>query len=113
MATLTLTSTTRSTVIIPSRPRQLMSLSHARDMIMLADGRYAVSARPVEGSALHQDLQQQITDHKSITTIDAAVKLASHKSCGAVIDQGAQGMSRNAKGAFVTRLGSRPPSPPV
>ena len=108
MATLTLASSTRSTVIIPSRPRQSMSLSHARDMIMLADGRYAASARPVGDSAIHQDLQQQITDHKSITT-DLAVRT----SCGLVLDMGAQGMSRNATGAFVTSLGSRPPSPPV
>ncbi|QDP96456.1 hypothetical protein FOE78_11560 [Microlunatus elymi] len=113
MATLTRSISTRSTVIIPaSRPRLTMSLSRALGTIMPAGGRYSASVRPTAGIALHQDLLSQINDHKSITT-DVTVQLDSSKPCAAVIDQGAQGMSRNAKGAFVTSLGSRPPSPPV
>jgi len=129
MATLTIDEITRSTRIDPaSRPRLSMPLSAARDALIVSGRRLALTGQvPGTKYALSasygpsDDLQQHgspaalINDNNSInpSTTDIAARLGTRKSCGDVNDEGVKAIKFYGMGAFVLRLGSRPPSPPV
>jgi hypothetical protein len=112
---------TRSTVIEASRPRLTMPLSAALGVRTFIGRSCAVSGyRPVERShapAKRSELLQRtdlplITDLSTTNLADAS-RHGSRKPFGSAGTNRTQGFDASMGADITTRLGSRPPSPPV
>lgn len=123
MATLTLSEITRSTrTDLVSRPRPAMAslaLSAARDEVIVSGRRRGVvSALSGHPYALvapcgPSNRLSQCGNHVDIQVdVRPAAVINQSKSIQS-IDQGFDAVKHDGMGAFVTSLGSRPPSPPV
>lgn len=115
MATLTQISdqTTRSTRIDSvSRPRLSMSLSAARDAVVVLRRRRAV-LQGVPGAQYALAALCGPSNGLSQPGIRLAVAINQSKSIKSTTDEGRTAVDHDGMGAFVTSLGSKPPSPPV
>lgn len=109
MATLTPDETTRSTRI-DSVSR--LSLSAARDAVIVSGRRRAV-LQGVPGAQYALAAPCGPSNGLSQPDIRLAVAINQSKSIKSTTDEGRTAVDHNGMGAFVTSLGSRPPSPPV
>jgi hypothetical protein len=114
MATMTLGETTWATtgLDLASRSRLSMSLSAARDAVVVVAGRqlvcgvvageqYATAAPCGPSNGLSQQVRRP------------AAVINQSKSIKRIFDEARTAADHNGMGDFVTSLGSRPPSPPV
>ena len=109
MATLTPDETTRSTRI-DSVSR--LSLSAARDAVIVSGRRRAV-LQGVPGAQYALAAPCGPSNGLSQPDIRLAAAINQSKSIKSTTDEGRTAVDHNGMGAFVTSLGSRPPSPPV
>lgn len=117
MATLTLDEisreTTRTTRIgSVTRPRPAMSLSAARDAVIVSGRRRAV-LQGVPGAQYALAAPCGPSNGLSQPDIRLAAVINQSKSIKSTTDEGRTVVDHDGMGAFVTSLGSRPPSPPV
>lgn len=112
MATLTLNETARSTRIdLVSRPQLSMSLSAARDAVIISGRQTAVLG--VAGEQYAPAAPCGPSNGLSQPDIRPAAVINQSKSIKSTTDEGIAVLNHDGMGVFATSLGSRPPSPPV